>query len=102
VYVAASTNYYVVNPLPHHRLPDSTLSSVDLEILCDETATWASFREILGRLEVQYLIVNSDTQNPNLSLSCPALRSAIMATRFPSNFKTIFEGKWLSAYQLSY
>jgi len=102
VYVAASTNYYVVNPLPHHRVPDSTLSSADLEILCDETATWEALREILMRLKVQYLIVNNNSQNPNLSLSCPALRSAIMATRFPSNFKTIFEGKWLRAYQLSY
>ena len=100
VYLASTTKLSVVNPLPHHRIARRSLTNSDIEVLCDKDSSWEILREILARLEVDYVVINHDRENPNVVRSCSSLRTDQLMQRFQGSFRLVYDGEFLSAYQV--
>jgi len=100
VYLAATTRLFVVNPLPHHRIARRSVTDSDIEALCDKDSNWETIREILARLEVDYVVINRDRENPNVARSCLGLRTDQLMRRFQGGFRQVYDGEFLSAYQV--
>ena len=100
VYLASTTKLSVVNPLPHHRIARRSLTNSDIEVLCDKHSSWETIREILARLKVDYVVINRDRKNPNVVRACSGLRTDQLMQRFEGSFRQVYDGEFLSAYQV--
>jgi len=100
VYLASTTKLSVVNPFPHHRIARRSVTDSDIDALCDKDSSWQILREILARLEVDYVVINHDRENPNVVRSCSSLRTDQLMQRFQGSFRLVYDGEFLSAYQV--
>ena len=100
LYIAATTNAFIVNPLAHHRVEGGSLTGRDLQDLCERNPMWDSIAKVLDRTNVDYLVVNEDQENHNIRKSCPNLRSKRLPSKFPSHFRQVLVGDDLTVYKI--
>ena len=100
LYIAATTDVFIVNPLAHHRVEGGSLNGQDLQNLCERNPMWDPIAKILDRTNIDYLVVNEDKENHNIRRSCRNLRSKRLPSKFPSHFLQVFVGDNITVYKI--
>lgn len=93
-YVTSTLPLYSRNPLYHHRLPGVYIKDDEVEALC--TGDTEIQKSIVDRLDLDYIIINSDRNNRNVRRNCLSIDDSII----DDIAHRLYEGEFLSLYRV--